>query len=77
MIEKINTHAITQFLNTVKGADLGNQKEIRLNITDAKNLAYTLGLVMARLNGNYETLIVDNQNKETVVKVEMDGGGWS
>lgn len=77
MMEKINTHAITQFLSTVKGADLSNQKEIRLNITDAKNLAYTLGLVMTRLNGNYETLLIDNQNKETIVKIEMDGGGWS
>lgn len=77
MSEKINTTAISQFLNTVKGADLSNQREVRLNISDAKNLAYTLGLVMTRLNGNYETLLTDNQNKETVVKIEMDGGGWS
>ena len=43
---KINTAVIQQVLQTIKGADLGNQREVRLDMSTAKNLAYTLGMVM-------------------------------
>lgn len=72
----INTIAIQQFINQVKAADLGNQREIRLDITSAKNLSYTLGLVMTRLAGNYETLIATLEKSEPTVSVQMDGGSW-
>jgi hypothetical protein len=42
----------------------------------AKNLAYTLGMVMTRLAGNYEGLIQESRKDDTVVRVEMDGGSW-
>jgi hypothetical protein len=73
---KINTAIIQQVLHTIKGADLGNQREVRLDIATAKNLAYTLGMVMTRLAGNYEGLIQETRKDDTVVKVEMDGGNW-
>lgn len=74
--EKINTSAIIQFLNTVKGADLSKQREVKLDIAAAKNLAHTLGLVMTRLAGNYEGLIDEISKAEPVVQVQMDGGTW-
>jgi hypothetical protein len=73
---KINTAVIQQVLQTIKGAELGNQREVRLDIATAKNLAYTLGLVMTRLAGNYEGLIQESRKDDSVVKVEMDGGSW-
>jgi len=73
---KINTAVIQQVLQTIKGAELGNQREVRLDIATAKNLAYTLGLVMTRLAGNYEGLIQESRKDDTVVRVEMDGGSW-
>ncbi len=73
---KINTAVIQQVLQTIKGADLGNQREVRLDMATAKNLAYTLGMVMTRLAGNYEGLIQESRKDDTVVKVEMDGGSW-
>jgi hypothetical protein len=73
---KINTAVIQQVLQTIKGAELGNQREVRLDIATAKNLSYTLGLVMTRLAGNYEGLILESRKDDTVVKVEMDGGSW-
>jgi hypothetical protein len=73
---KINTAVIQQVLQAIKGADLGNQREVRLDIATAKNLAYTLGMVMNRLAGNYEGLIQESRKDDTVVKVEMDGGSW-
>jgi len=73
---KINTAVIQQVLQTIKGADLGNQREVRFDMATAKNLAYTLGMVMTRLAGNYEGLIQESRKDDTVVKVEMDGGSW-
>ncbi len=74
----INTSVIQQVINSIKAADMSNQREVRLDINTAKNLSYTLGLVMTRLAGNYENLIVDiqKQQEEVIVKVEMDGGSW-
>lgn len=74
----INTAVLQQVMSAIKAADMSNQREIRLDITTAKNLSHTLGLVMTRLAGNYENLILDIQKeqKDVVVKVEMDGGSW-
>ena len=57
-MEPLNTIAIQQFIAQVKGADAGNAREVKLNIQDAKRLAFTLGEVMSRLNGNLEQLLI-------------------
>ena len=72
----INTSILQQFMNQVKGAELSNQREIKIDITTAKNLSHTLGLVMTRLAGNYEGLLQKTDNTEPEVKVQMDGGSW-
>ncbi len=72
----INTSVIQQVMNTIKAADMSNQREVRLDIATAKNLSYTLGMVMTRLAGNYEGLIQEIQKDTTVVSIEMDGGSW-
>ena len=73
---KINTTVLSQFIQTVKGADLAHQKEVRIDITTAKNLSYTLSLVLTRLLGDYETLLSQKPTEETTVNVQMDGGNW-
>lgn len=72
----INTTSITQFLNQVRAAELGNQREIRVSITDAKTLAHTLSLVMTRLAGDYEGLMQKTSVSDPIIKVQMDGGSW-
>ena len=73
--EKINTIAIQQFISQVKSADAGRQREVRLDIDSAKNLAFTLGVVMSRLAGDYETLITKSDSaEEDVIQVQLDGG---
>jgi len=52
--EPLNTAPIQTYLQQVKSADLSNAKEIKLPIAQAKVLAYTLGIVMSRLNGDLE-----------------------
>jgi len=76
--EPLNTAPIQQFLSQVKGADASNQREIRLDIQSAKRLAFTLGEVMTRLNGDLEALLAKkNSGNDEVITVTMDGGtGW-
>jgi hypothetical protein len=73
--EPLNTAPIQLYLQQVKSADLSNAKEIKLPIAQAKVLAYTLGIVMARLNGDLEQLIArQNSGVDDVIQINMDGG---
>lgn len=74
--EPLNTAPIQQFLSQVKGADASNQREIRMDIQTAKRLAFTMGEVMARLNGNLEELLIrKSSGEDQVIEVKVDGGG--
>jgi len=73
--EPINTVPIQLFLQAVKNADASQSKELRINIDQAKQLAFTLGILMANQQGRLERLIVDNKSDgDEVVTVSMDGG---
>ena len=76
--EPLNTVAIQQFISQVKSADSSRAKEVKLDIQNAKRLAFTLGEVMARLNGDLEKLIVkQNSGEDEVISINMDAGsGW-
>ena len=74
-VEPLNTNPIQQFINQVKGADASNQKELKINIDQARRLAFTLGEVMARLNGDLEQLLArKNSGADDVIQINMDGG---
>ena len=75
--EPLNTASIQAFIQQVKGADASKAKDIRMDITQAKNLAFTLGIVMSRLNGDLEQLLATKSNTDETVEVQLDGGsGW-
>ena len=68
----LNTVPIQQFISAVKSADSSNQKELRLDITSAKRLAFTLGEVMTRLNGDLEELLVrKSSGEDEVIQVQV------
>lgn len=70
--EPLNTIPIQQFLQTVKGADNSRSKEVKLDINQAKNLAYTLGIVMSRLEGDLEKLVAESKNSnDEVIEVQI------
>jgi hypothetical protein len=77
--EPLNTVSIQQFIQQVKSAEAGNQRDIRLDIATAKNLAFTLGIVMSRLEGDLEKLVTSSKSSsnDEVITIKMDpGGGW-
>lgn len=76
--DPLNTIPIQQFIQQVKSAENSRSKELRIDITQAKNLAFTLGIVMSRLNGDLEKLLVKQNNSEEIIQVTMDGGNtWN
>jgi len=76
--DTLNTLPIQQYIQKVKSADSSQSKELRLDIKFAKNLAFTLGVVMSRLEGDLEKIISDSSNKDEVFHVTFDtGGDWS
>ena len=72
--EPLNTMPIQQFIQQVKAAESSNAKEVKLTVQQAKNLAYTLGMVMSRLAGDLEKLLVNNNTTDEVIEVRIDGG---
>jgi len=77
----LNTIPVQQFINQVKSAESSKQKEIRLDIDSAKQLALTLGIVMSRLTTDMEAVIEkilsEKNDSAEVISVKLDGGsGW-
>ena len=77
-VEPLNTAPIQQFIQQVKTAESSRAKEVKLDMTQAKNLAFTLGIVMSRLQGDLEKLVADSKaDNNTTIEVQLDGGaGW-
>lgn len=59
-IEPINTFPIQNFIKQVQSAENSKAREVKLDIAQAKNLAFTLGIVMGRLNGDLEKFVKEN-----------------
>jgi hypothetical protein len=78
MSNPINTYPITSLIQQIKAADISQQKEIRIDIKNAKLLSYALAEILSKVNQDYETLL-KNLQKSTgdTVTVQLDGGGFS
>ena len=77
--EPINTMPIQQLIQMVKVAEQSRAKEVRLDIAQAKTLAFTLGEVMSRLHGDLEKILdekIDKLNQDQVIEINMDSGAW-
>lgn len=72
-IEPLNTLPIQSFISQVKSADSSKSKEVTLTIDQAKTLAFTLGIVMSRLEGDIEKLISNISVNENI-DIRIDGG---
>lgn len=78
MPNPINTAPIQLFIQQVKAAELSQQREIRMDLKTAKNLAFCLAEVNAKLVEDFDKLFASiMQSSGQVVTVQMDGGGFS
>ena len=77
-VEPLNTIPLQLFLQQVKSAEASQAREVKLDIASAKTLAFTLGIVMSRLEGDLEKLVLQSKdNNDEVIEVNLDGGsGW-
>lgn len=74
--EKINTHPIENFLKQVKSADASRAVELRIPISDAKQLSFVLAQVLARYASNLENFISrsTSDTPSEVININVDGG---
>lgn len=76
-MKQINTLAIENYLEKARIANKSGQKTVVLDIKDAVALSDALAIVMTRLTGKLEDYLVSQQEvKEEVIQVSMDGGGF-
>lgn len=78
MQNQINLTPIVQFTQQLRSAEQTQQKEVKLNIQQARMLSLALIEMQDKLLQDYETMF--NQLKQSVdtdiVTVELDGGGF-
>lgn len=77
-VDPLNTIPLQLFIQQVKSAEASQAREVKLSINDAKNLAFTLGIVMSRLEGDLEKLVSQNSGLDDQIEINLDGGsGWN
>ena len=77
--EPLNTAPLQQFIKQVQAAENSRAKEVRMDIAQAKNLAFALGIVMSRMHGDLEKFVKENASgaSDDIIKVEIGiGGEW-
>ena len=74
-VDPLNTIPLQLFIQQVKSAEASQAREIKLDIATAKNLAFTLGIVMSRLEGDLEKLVSQNTGSDEQIEINLDGGG--
>ena len=76
-VEPLNTIPLQLFIQQVKSAESSQSREIKIDIATAKNLAFTLGIVMSRLEGDLEKLVSQSSGSDEQIEIKLDGGsGW-
>jgi len=74
-LEPLNTIPLQQFLNAVKAAENSRAREVKIDIANAKNLAFTIGIVMSRLHGDLEKLVAESKSSDNeTIEINLDGG---
>ena len=78
MQNQINLSPITQFVQTLRSAELAQHREIKLTIQQARLLHLALTEVLDKVNQDYESLYNDLKRSidSDVITVAMDGGGF-
>jgi hypothetical protein len=78
MQNQINLTPITQFIQTVRSAELSQAKEIKMPIQQAMLLILALSESMDKINQDYESMYnaLKRSIDTEVITVNMDGGDF-
>lgn len=78
MQNQINLTPITQFIQSVRSAELTQAREVKLSVQQARALVLALTEIQDKLLQDYETMFnaLKNSVETEVVTVTMDGGGF-
>lgn len=78
MQNQINLTPITQFAHLVKAAELGQHKEVKLTIQQARLINLALTEMMDKVLQDYESMFnsLKQSTDSAVVSISMDGGGF-
>jgi hypothetical protein len=79
MSNQINTTPIAQFAQALRAAELGQQREIKMTIQQARLLNLALLEIQDKLLQDYQSLFneLKTSSDTEVIQVSMDGGGFS
>jgi len=69
----MNTLPIEMFIDKARIAIKSNQKSLNLDIKEVNALYDSLAVVMTRLAGSTEVVVIEDK-KPDVLQVKMDGG---
>lgn len=78
-IEPLNTQPIQQLIALVKQADASRAREVKIPIDQAKNIAFTLGMVMSRMEGDLEKFVKENAgtNEDITIQLGSTTADWT
>jgi hypothetical protein len=79
MQNQINLTPLTQFTQSLRAAELAQQKEVRLPIQQARLLSLALNEIQDKLLQDYESMFnsLKGYVQQEEVQIEIDGGGFS
>lgn len=78
MQNQINLTPITQFIQSVRSAELTQAKEVKLSLQQARLLSLALAEIQDKLVQDYESMFneLKRSTDSEVITVTMDGGGF-
>lgn len=78
MSNQINLSPITQFVQSLRAAELSQAKEVKLPIQQARLLSLALSEIQQKLLQDQETLFnqLKSSTETEVITVNMDGGDF-
>jgi hypothetical protein len=79
MQNQINLTPLTQFIQSVRSAELSQSKEVKMSIQQARLLCLALNELQEKLLQDYETMFnaLKSSVDTDVITVSMDGGTFS
>jgi hypothetical protein len=72
--------SIEKLINRISVAEKSQQKEIRINIQEAKDLANDLAVLTAKMSKTVQeihSMLGEIRNSTTKIDVKFDGGGFN